>query len=298
MKIGLVGLGKMGSQMVTRLVGAGHEIVATDTNQAAVELAVRQGATAATDREALVDALDAPAVVWLMIPAAFVQAEIEALTELLPKGSIIIDGGNSDYRLTQKRAATCQQAGLELVDVGTSGGLLGAEQGFSMMIGGDATAVNTVMPIIQALAQPNGYQHVGPHGAGHFTKMVHNAIEYGVMEAYAEGYRLLREADYPNLDLAAIANLWQHGSIIEGKLNHIAEQALHANPQLEGIDGVVAESGEARWALEVAEAHQIAAPTIQAAFDVRLASQQGATTFATKLLAAMRNIFGGHPLNK
>jgi 6-phosphogluconate dehydrogenase len=298
MKLGFIGLGKMGSQMVVRLIKAGHEVIVTDLNQSAVDLSVGQGAIAATNREDLVSKLDAPAVVWLMIPSQLVDPEIDALLTLLPKGSIIIDGGNSDYRLTRERATKCTAVGIELVDVGTSGGVLGLEQGFSMMIGGDAQAVATVEPALQALAQPDGYKHLGAHGAGHFTKMVHNAIEYGMMEAYAEGYRLLREAGYPDLDLAAVADVWQHGSIIASSLNHITGQALQANPQLDGIEGFVAESGEARWALETAKDHQIELPVIQASFDVRLRSQQGTTNFATKLLAAMRNIFGGHALNK
>jgi len=297
MRIGFIGLGKMGSQMVGRLVAAGHEVVVVDRNQTAVDAAVQQGATPAADRAALAQALGSPAIVWLMIPSAAVEAEVQALTGLLPKDSIIIDGGNSDYRNTRERAAAAASAGLHMVDVGTSGGVLGGHDGFCLMAGGHAPSITTITPLLQALAQPDGYRHVGPSGAGHFVKMVHNAIEYGLMESYAEGYRLLHEGDYDQLDLAAIAALWQHGSIIASTLNDVTRQALQANPGLDGIAGTVAESGEARWALEAARAKGVDMPAVQTALDVRVASQSGATSFATKLLAAMRNVFGGHSLN-
>lgn len=299
MKVGLIGLGKMGGQMVARLIQTGHEVVVTDLNQAAVTGAAQLGAVGATDRQDLVQKLGAPAVVWIMIPAQFVDDEINALLTILPKNSIIIDGGNSDFRLTRARAAHCKQAGIELVDVGTSGGILGLEHGFSMMVGGDPQAFAVVEPLIQALAQPHGYKHFGPHGAGHYIKMVHNAIEYGMMESYAEGWRLLKDGqDYHNLDLAAIADVWQHGSIIQSELNDLTAKIFMQNPTLDGVDGYVAESGEARWALEVATAQNVALPAIQAALEVRAASSQGRTNFGTKVLAAMRNAFGGHKLNK
>ncbi|HSX07474.1 MAG TPA: decarboxylating 6-phosphogluconate dehydrogenase [Candidatus Saccharimonadales bacterium] len=299
MKIGFIGLGKMGAQMVARLQKAKHEVVVTDLDQAAVAAAAERGAIAAADRDALVAALPAPAVVWLMIPAQFVDSEIDALLTILPHGSIIIDGGNSDFRLTRKRAERCAMAGVELIDVGTSGGILGLKNGFSMMVGGDKVAFATVEPIIQALAQSEGYQYFGTHGAGHYIKMVHNAIEYGMMESYAEGFRLLKEgADYPGLDLGLIANVWQHGSIIASNLNSLSAQIFAANPELSGVEGFVAESGEARWALETARAQQMKLPAVQIALDVRRASEQGQINFATKVLAAMRHAFGGHKLNK
>jgi 6-phosphogluconate dehydrogenase len=298
MKIGVVGLGKMGAQVVTRLRRAGHSVVATDHHQENIDAAIAQGAVGVADSAAVVQQLDTPAVVWLMIAARAVDSEIDHLLTLLPKGSILVDGGNSDYRLTRARAERCRQAGVELVDIGTSGGVLGVEDGFSLMIGGNESAFRAIEPAVQALAQPNGYRYFGPSGAGHFIKMVHNAIEYGVMESYAEGYRLMREGDYPGLDLPAAADVWQHGSIIASTLNHICAEALRTNPQFAGVEGVVAESGEARWALEAAAARQIPMPAIQAAMDARLASQKGATSFTTKLLAAMRNIFGGHALNQ
>jgi len=299
MKIGFIGLGKMGQQMVSRLSQAGHEVMVTDVNQAAVAVAEQAGATGAASRAELVKALGERPVVWLMIPAGAVQAEVAALLELLPGGSVIVDGGNSDFRQTLKRAKEAAAKKVELVDVGTSGGVEGLTEGFSMMVGGADAAVAVVQPALEALAVPDGWAHFGPVGSGHFIKMVHNAIEYGLMESYAEGYRLLREnPEFTKLDLGAVGKVWQHGSVIRSHLNEICSQVLSQNPTLDGIEGYVAESGEARWTLELAKQVSIEAPAIQAAFDVRVASEQGKVNFATKLLAAMRNVFGGHQLNK
>ena len=297
MKVGFIGLGKMGSQMVLRLLKDGHQVVVRDVDETAVTSMVSHGAVRSSDRRDLVRQLS-PVIVWLMIPADFVDPEIDALLPLLPSGSIVIDGGNSDYRQTLARAKRCQQHQVQLVDVGTSGGLLGLQQGFSMTIGGAPEAVQAVEPIIKSLAQPGGYQHFGPTGAGHYIKMVHNAIEYGAMEAYAEGYRLLQEGPFANLDLAGIGQTWQHGSIIESRLGAMMAQALHDNPDLGGIDGYVADSGEATWALQVAKQQTIDMPVVEAAVRVRHDSQQGHVNFATKLLAITRHAFGGHAVNK
>lgn len=299
MKIGVIGLGKMGRQIALRLSNAGHEVVATDINPDLTKLMADTGIPTVENREQLVRNLDELAAVWVMIPSQFVGDELEALSQLLPAGSIVIDGGNSDYRLTRERARRLAAKGLTLVDAGTSGGILGGERGFSLMVGGDPVAVNSLQSVFAALAQPEGWGHFGAAGAGHYVKMVHNAIEYGMMEAYAEGYRLLHESkDYPDIPLGQVASVWQHGSIISSTLNEVTGTALTASPELEGIDGYVAESGEARWTLEAAKAQGIEMPAIQAALDVRLASQSGKVNFATKLLAAMRNIFGGHEVNK
>lgn len=238
-----------------------------------------------------------PVVVWLMVPYDVVDAQFEMIASQVPKGSIIIDGGNSDFRFTQRRAAAAHERGLFFVDVGTSGGILGGEHGFSMMVGGDDQAVEVIKPLMDALAQPFGWHHFGPAGSGHFVKMVHNAIEYGMMESYAEGYRMLKDGPYKSLDLAEAGRVWQNGSIIASLLNELTQQALAENPNLEGIEGVVAESGEARWTLEVAKQINMPMPAIEAAFNVRLKSQQGEINYATKLLAAMRNKFGGHQIN-
>lgn len=297
MRIGFIGLGKMGGQMVARLKSAGHEVVAYDVDKEVLSIAAESGVETATDLHDLVGKLN-PAIIWLMIPADYIDAELKALLEVLPPESIIIDGGNSDFRLTIKRAAACREKNVHFIDVGTSGGVLGLEKGFSMMVGGDTEAVGTIQPLIEALAQPDGWHHFGGNGSGHFIKMVHNAIEYGLMESYAEGYHLLQDGPFKDIDLAAAGKVWSRGSIIGSLLNDLTVEALEENPKLEDIAGYVAESGEAKWALETADFHQINMPAIKAALDVRLASQQGKTSFATKLLAAMRNKFGGHALNK
>ncbi len=298
MRVGFVGLGKMGSQMVARLLSSNHEVVAHDVDPTAVRRVKRLGAIPAVERGHMADLLGPRPVVWLMIPATFVDNEINELLKLLPKGSIIVDGGNSDYRKTLQRYSRCQEKGVELVDVGTSGGILGLNNGFSMMVGGTSAAVHHVEPIIKALAQTQGYRHFGPTGTGHYIKMVHNAIEYGVMESYAEGYRLLREGPFKDIDLAAVSGVWQRGSIIASSLNGMAGDVLRQNPHLENTDGVVFETGEAGWALEVAREADVDTPAIDAAVQVRKNSEKGVITFGTKLLAALRNAFGGHPLNR
>lgn len=297
MKIGFIGLGKMGSQMTRRLLSDGHQVAVFDVNEEAVATLSRDGAEPSNNRGQLVDGLD-PVVIWIMIPAQFIDEELDTLLELVPENAVLIDGGNSDYRQTLQRHRRCREHGVYWVDVGTSGGIQGQEHGFSMMVGGDEKAVETIEPVLESLAQTNGWHHFGGSGSGHFTKMVHNAIEYGLMEAYAEGYRLLQEGPYPDLDLTAAGNVWQRGSIISSFLNELTAEALDQNPNLDGIDGYVAESGETRWALEVAREHDIELPVVEAAFQVRLDSQQGKTDFATKLLAAMRHQFGGHAINK
>lgn len=298
MTIGFVGLGKMGAQMVRRLLGAEHTVVVFDVDTAAVERAADQGATPANSYQSLVAALGAQPIIWLMIPAQFVDTTLDTLLPLLPQGSIVIDGGNSDYRRTADRAQRLGAQGVTFMDVGTSGGVLGEAEGFSMMIGGDAATYTIIKPLIASLARPNGYAYLGPSGAGHFVKMVHNGIEYGMMQAYAEGYHVMKQGPYPGLSLADAANVWQHGSIIESKLNELIAGIMANDQELSGIDGVVAESGEARWTVETAKAHHISTPAIETSLTVRLQSQQGKTTYATKLLAALRNAFGGHAINQ
>ncbi|HMI08866.1 MAG TPA: decarboxylating 6-phosphogluconate dehydrogenase [Candidatus Saccharimonadales bacterium] len=299
MKIGFIGLGKMGGPMVQRLLSGGHDVIVIDHHQENIDAATAKGAVVATNHSDMVSKLDSPIVIWLMIPAARVDDELTSLLELLPAGSIIIDGGNSDFRLTRTRAARCLGKNVTLMDVGTSGGIMGLENGYCMMVGGDQATYATIEPLVQTLAQPDGYGYFGPAGAGHYVKMVHNAIEYGVMEAYAEGYMVLKEGkDYPDLDLGKAGQVWQHGSIISSKLNELATGILTTNANLDGIDGYVAESGEARWTLEIAEEQAIPMPVVQASFDRRIASTKGETSFATKLLAALRNGFGGHEINK
>ncbi len=301
MKIAVHGLGRMGMQIARKLAENGHQVVAYNRSPEPIQEAVGYGASGAETKQAVLEVFGGDQVIiWLMLPAGVVDSQVEEWLSLVPKGSTIIDGGNSDYRLTQKLNDVVTAAGSSLIDIGVSGGVWGYQNGFSMMVGGDnPQAFQTLEPALQVLAQPEGaYHYFGPSGSGHFVKMTHNAIEYGMMESLAEGYRMLKEGPYTDLDLAAAGEVWQHHSVVTSWLNELSQAALAENPNLEGIDGYVAESGEARWTLETAQELGIPMPSIQAAFDVRLASQQGQTNFATKLLAAMRNKFGGHQLNK
>lgn len=300
MKIAIHGLGRMGMQIAQRLVEDGHTVIATNRSPEPIHTAADFGAIPAMTKEEVVEKFENDRVViWVMLPADIVEEHIRQWLEIVPEHSLIIDGGNSDFRLAAKHGALVEAKDCSFIDVGTSGGILGLENGFSMMVGGDEEGFWTLEPALVSLAKPHGsYFHFGPSGAGHYVKMVHNAIEYGMMESYAEGYRMLKEGAYPKIDLAEAANVWQRGSIIASGLNGLTMQALHENPELEGIEGYVAESGEARWTLEYAKEKGIPLPAIEAAFDVRLASQKGEVTFATKLLAAMRNKFGGHNINK
>ena len=299
MKIAISGLGRMGGQIAKKLQENGHEVVAHNRSPEKVDEAKAYGATPAYTDQGVVDAFGGePVVLWIMLPAEIIDSKIDEWLQILPAGSTIIDGGNSDYRGDAARAERAATAGVKLLDIGTSGGVWGLENGFSMMVGGDKTSYGTVVPVLDTLSQPRGgHQYFGTNGTGHFVKMVHNAIEYGMMQSLAEGYRVLREGPYPELDLAAAGDVWQQSSVVTSWLNDLTRQALHENPNMDGIEGVVAESGEARWTLETAKDKGIPMPAIQAAFDVRLASQQGNIDFSTKLLAAMRNKFGGHDIN-
>lgn len=298
MKVGFIGLGRMGSQMVARLLNNSQQVVAFDVEPDAVQRIKRLGATPVTSRKELIAELGERPIVWLMIPARYVETEIVELLKLMPKGGVIVDCGNSDYRKTLQRYGRCQEKGIELVDIGTSGGMLGLHDGFSMTVGGSDEAVHLVEPLIKSLAQAQGYRHFGPTGTGHYIKMIHNAIEYGIMESYAEGYRLLKEGPLHDIDLGAVAEVWQRGSIIESHLNGLAAEVLRKHPQLEQTDGIVFETGETGWALEVAEEVSVPMPSIDAAVKVRRDSEKGQITFATKLLAALRSAFGGHPLRR
>lgn len=301
MTIAVQGLGRMGLQIARKLSEGGHRVIALNRSPEPVAQAVSYGAVGTATKQEVLQAFgDEPVTVWIMLPADIVDTQVDEWLELLPANSIIIDGGNSNFRLTQKLNEAVKAKGCRLIDVGTSGGVWGYQNGFSMMVGGDdRAAFEAIEPALQTLAAPEGaYHYFGPSGSGHFVKMTHNAIEYGMMESLAEGYRVLKEGPYEGLDLAAAGEVWQHHSVITSWLNELSRDALRENPELDGVDGFVAENGEARWTLEVARERGIDTPSIQAAFDVRLNSQQGQINFATKLLAAMRNKFGGHNLNQ
>ena len=299
MKIAISGLGRMGGQIAQKLVEGGHEVVAHNRSPEPIEEAVSHDAKAAYKKEDVVTAFAGqPVVLWIMLPAEIIDAQLDEWLKLVPKGSLIIDGGNSDFRHDQARADKVKSAGSSFMDIGTSGGVWGYKNGFCMMAGGDEQDFKKLEPALKTLAAPSGgYDYFGPNGAGHFVKMVHNAIEYGMMQSLADGYLILKKGPFKEIDLAKAGNVWQKKSVITSWLNELAAEALSENPELQGIEGKVAETGEARWTLEVAKDMGIPMPAIQSAFDVRLASQKGEINFGTKLLAAMRNKFGGHAIN-
>lgn len=299
MKIAISGLGRMGTQIAKKLTENGHEVIAHNRSRGPIDEAVKFGAIPAYNKQSVVGAFGNQTVIlWIMIPAEVIDSELDSWQEILPKNSIIIDGGNSDYRGDEARAKKIAAAESTLLDIGTSGGIWGMENGFSMMVGGDENSYQKIIPLLDTLAKPRGgHQYFGEHGTGHYVKMVHNAIEYGMMESLAEGYRMLKEGPYKNIDLASAGDIWQQSSVVTSWLNDLTRQALHENPNLENISGVVAESGETRWTLETAKKLGISLPSIQSSFDVRLASQKGEVNLTTKLLAVMRNKFGGHNID-
>jgi 6-phosphogluconate dehydrogenase len=296
MDLGMIGLGKMGAYMAERLVRAGHRVVGYDLSPESVARVAAVGAEGAASLEALVTALPAPRAVWVMVPSGDpVDKTLAALLPHLAPGDIIIDGGNSNFHDTLRRAEQCQAAGCHLVDVGTSGGIWGLSEGYSMMVGGDEDAVAHLTPILQALAPApdKGWGRVGPAGAGHFVKMVHNGIEYGLMESYAEGFAILQAQAEWSLDLAGIAEIWRFGSVIRSWLLDLTAAALTDDPALTDVAPFVADSGEGRWTLLEALDLEVPAPVIALALMQRLESRDQ-VEYADRLLAVMRGRFGGH----
>jgi 6-phosphogluconate dehydrogenase len=332
MQVAMVGLGRMGASMVRRLLGAGHTCVVYDLDPRTRGALVEAGATGAASLEELASLLVAPRVVWLMLPAAAIDATLASIASLLAPGDTIVDGGNTHYRDDLRRAAELAKRGLHFIDVGTSGGVHGLADGYCLMIGGDAAVVHRLEPLFASLAPPSGsvargprhngtaagaergFLHCGPCGAGHFVKMVHNGIEYGLMAAYAEGFNLLRNAgtgagernadaetapsahpDAPRyaFDLAEIAELWRRGSVVRSWLLDLAARALHGEPDLASLRGHVADSGEGRWMLQAAIDDGVPAPVLATALFARFASRD-ADDFANRVLSAMRREFGGH----
>ncbi len=299
MELGMIGLGKMGGFMVERLVKGGHRVVGMDRDASAVAKVVSKGAAGADSIEKLIGQLKPPRAIWLMVPAgAPVDQTIDQLTPHLAPGDTIIDGGNSYYRDSLRRAKALAEKKLTFVDCGTSGGVWGLTEGYSMMVGGDADVVKRLLPIFETLAPgPNkGWGRVGPAGAGHFVKMVHNGIEYGIMQAYAEGLDLFRHKTEFGLDLLQITKIWQYGSVIRSWLLDLTVDALSKNPMLEGIGAYVTDSGEGRWTAVEGIELGVPMPTLNGALDVRFRSQDP-QPFANKLLAMMRHEFGGHAVH-
>ncbi len=294
----MVGLGKMGGNMVQRLLRGGHEVAVYDLNAEAVQKLAALGATAASSLEELAGALQAPRVVWVMVPAGDpTEQTLRSLADLLQPGDVLIDGGNSNFHDSKRRAAELGARGIGFVDAGTSGGVWGLENGYCLMVGGSDESVRVCEPAFVTLAPENGYLHVGASGAGHFTKMVHNGIEYGLMQAYAEGFEILHKSEF-GLDLERIAGLWQHGSVVRSWLLELLERAYAAEGQeLERIRGWVADSGEGRWTVQTAIDLDVPAPVITLSLMARFASRQD-ESYGAQVLAALRNQFGGHAIKE
>jgi 6-phosphogluconate dehydrogenase len=300
MEIAMIGLGRMGANMAQRLMRGGHKVVGFDPAEAARAVLEKNGAQTAATLEQMVAKLTAPRVVWLMVPAGQItDSTITNLVPLLAPGDTIIDGGNSNYRDTQRRAALVAQRKIQYVDSGTSGGIWGLAEGYSLMIGGDEAVVERLRPIFETLApgKDQGWGRVGPVGSGHYTKMVHNGIEYGMMQAYAEGFSILQHKTEFKLDLHQIAEIWRYGSVVRSWLLDLTADALEKNPTLAGIAPYVADSGEGRWTVADAIELGVSAPVITLSLLERLRSRDN-DSFSDKLLAAMRNEFGGHEIKK
>lgn len=298
MQLAMIGLGKMGGNMSERLLRGGHDVVTYDRSVEAVQRYAKLGATGASSVADVVKKLTAPRVIWIMVPAGDpVDQTIAELQPLLSEGDILIDGGNSNFHDTLRRARALEQHGIQFIDCGTSGGIWGLDNGYCLMIGGEKRAVLRCEPIFKTLAPPNGCAHVGPAGAGHYVKMVHNGIEYGLLQAYAEGYEILHASrDFPELDLRQIAELWQHGSVVRSWLNELAERAFAHDAGLEKIRGWVADSGEGRWTVQEAMDLDVPAPIITLSLLARFRSRQE-DSFSAKVIAALRNEFGGHAVH-
>jgi len=293
MELGFVGLGKMGLNMVTRLRRGGHRIVAFDRAFQAVARAEEVGADGADSLADLVAKLTAPRAVWIMVPAgAPTESTVTSLGELLSDGDVIIDGGNTNFQDDVRRATALKARGISYIDAGTSGGIWGLQEGYCLMVGGEAAACQRLEPIFHTLAPPNGYLRVGESGAGHYVKMIHNGIEYGLMQAYAEGFELMHASEY-HIDIAKVASLWMQGSVVRSWLLELTARALAEDPDLAKLEGYVEDSGEGRWTLGEAIAHSVPMPVLTAALFTRFRSRQD-NPFAERLLAALRQQFGGH----
>ncbi len=294
MEIGIYGLGRMGANMAVRLVRGGHRVVASNRSAGPVAEAAAHGAEPAYTLEEMVAKLqERPRIVWLMVPSGQVTDEaLHHAMSLLAPGDIIVDGGNSNYKDTQRRAAEVQAAGMHMMDCGTSGGIWGLTVGYSLMIGGEYPIYQHCEPIFKTLAPENGYGYMGTHGAGHFVKMVHNGVEYGMLQAYGEGFEILEKSQF-NLDLREVTRVWQHGSVVRSWLLDLAALAFEKSPNLEDIRGYVEDSGEGRWTVQAAIDESVPAPVITLSLLARFASRQD-ESFSAKVIAALRNEFGGH----
>ncbi len=299
MELGMIGLGRMGANMAQRLQGGGIAVTGFDPGEQARAEVASKGVAVVASLQELVQALPSPRVLWLMVPSKVVDATLDALLPLLSAQDVVIDGGNSWYRQSQQRAERCAQYQVGFVDCGTSGGIWGLQEGYCLMIGGEQATVSRLAPVFQALAPAadRGWAHVGPVGAGHFSKMVHNGIEYGMMQAYAEGFALMEKKAEFALDLPQVAEVWRHGSVVRSWLLDLSADALRQNPALDGIAPYVEDSGEGRWTVSEAIELDVPAPVITLSLLERLRSRED-NSFADRMLAAMRNEFGGHAIKR
>jgi len=298
MRLAMIGLGRMGGNMSERLLKGGHEVVAFDRTPAVTQKYVSQGATGATTLTDVTAKLKSPRIVWIMVPAG--KPVDETIAQILPglsKGDVIIDGGNSNFHDTMRRAAELQTKGIHFVDSGTSGGIWGLANGYCLMIGASPEAFKLCEPIFRTLAPPDGYAHMGPPGSGHYVKMIHNGIEYGALQAYAEGYEILHASKDFKLDLHKIAAVWNRGSVVRSWLNELAERAFANDAELSALRGYVEDSGEGRWTVQEAIDLNVPAPVITLSLLARLRSRQ-TDSFSAKVIAALRNEFGGHAVKK
>ena len=297
MQLGFVGLGRMGLNMVTRLVRGGHTVVAYDRSADAVARASAAGAKGVSTLEALIEGLAAPRAVWVMVPSGDpTESTVSALGRLLAAGDTIIDGGNTNFHDDVRRAQSLAAKRLDYVDAGTSGGIWGLQEGYCLMVGGKPEVCTRLEPVFLTLAPADGYLRVGDHGAGHYVKMIHNAIEYGLMQAYAEGFELMHESEY-KIDLGRVAGLWNHGSVVRSWLLELTARALAEDADLSGLTGYVEDSGEGRWTLHEAIDRGVPLPVTTAALFTRFRSREN-NPFSERMLAALRNQFGGHAVKK
>ena len=297
MELGMIGLGRMGFNMTERLMLGGHKLVVYDRNADTVRSAMDKGATGAASLKELVSKLATPRAVWIMVPSgAPVDATIDELLPLMAKDDVIIDGGNSFYKDSRERAKRVAAAGLHYQDSGTSGGIWGLKNGYCLMIGGEKAIYDRIEPIYRTLAPEDGYGYMGPSGAGHFVKMVHNGIEYGMLQAYGEGFEIMHASDY-DLDLGAISTIWNHGSVVRSWLLELAELAFQKEADLKSVRGYVDDSGEGRWTVAEAIEKSVPAPVITASLLARFSSRQE-ESFSAQVIAALRNEFGGHAIKQ
>jgi 6-phosphogluconate dehydrogenase len=298
MKIGFIGLGKMGMNMVQRLRNDNHDIIAYARTEATVKKAEAMGAEGASSLQDVVSKLDKPRIVWLMVPSGkATEDNITRLSEMMKSGDILIDGGNSMYKDSVRRSAELKKKNISFLDVGTSGGIWGLQIGYCMMIGGEKDVFEKADPLFKTLAPENGYAHVGPNGAGHFVKMVHNGIEYAMLQAYAEGFEIMNAKEEFNLDLQRISSLWNQGSVVRSWLLELAESAFSKDAKLDSIRGYVEDSGEGRWTVAEAIDLDVPSPVITLSLLERFRSRQD-ESFSAKVIAALRNEFGGHAVKK